>query len=87
MGRSKWKFYFTSNNIYRFLKKTKINFLKKKDNLVVFYISSHVLNVVKKAYIHKGNTFIIFLKTKYNIFQRYGFFSFTRRPYVYKLKK
>ena len=87
MGRSKWKFYFISNNISRYIKKAKVHFYRKKENLIVFSRSSHVLNIVKKVYIHKGNTFIIFLKTKFNIFQRYGFFSFTRRPYVYKLKK
>jgi ribosomal protein S19 len=87
MGRSKWKFYHVASNTLRYLKKTKLNFYKPKNILIVFNRSSHILNVVKKVYIHKGNTFIIFLKTKFNVYQRYGFFSFTRRPYVYKLKK
>jgi ribosomal protein S19 len=61
--------------------------VRDNKDLVIYDRSSHVLKAVNKVFIHKGNMFISFFKTTFNLYQRFGFFSFTRRSYSFKKKK
>ena len=63
-----------------------INFFKIKP-LVIYARSCVVFKNVNKAYVHKGNMFVTFFKTRFNVYNKFGVFSFTRRPFVYKIKK
>ena len=87
MGRSKWKFFYISTDIYRHYKRVQFLNFKKIKPIIVYNRNSFIFKNIEKAFIHKGNMFITFLKTKYNLYTRFGNYSFTRRPYYYKIKK
>lgn len=87
MSRSKWKFNYYSKT---FFKTSLLNFLYlnlRKKRFILFNRASHNLKNIPTVYIHKGNTFIRLANSKFFENQKLGIFSFTRRPYVYKLKK
>jgi len=88
MARSKWKSFFFSKDIWRFIYFKKSNFLKKKKNKLTFSRHTNIPKELLGTYIivHKGNIFKKLNVTKYCIGFKLGEFSFTRKPFYYPIK-
>lgn len=72
---------------FRRIKKYQFGELSIKKATAVYSRGLTILQSVLISIVHKGNTFVKIHKTKYNVGFNFGVFSFTRRPYVYKIIK
>lgn len=88
MARSKWKSFFISKDIWRFLYFKKSNSFLKKKNKITFSRNSVLPSGLLNDYIiiHKGNIFKKLHVTKYFIGHKLGEFSFTRKPFYFPIK-
>lgn len=89
MARSRWKFLYFSNSIWK-----KIIFFKKKKIIRKFYKniyerSSYIPRCFKYLYmrVHKGSNFRKFWSMPYLEGYKFGELAFTRKPYHFPLKK
>ena len=89
MARSRWKFLYFSNSIWK-----KIVFFKKKKIIRKFYKniyerSSYIPRCFKYLYmrVHKGSNFRKFWSMPYLEGYKFGELAFTRKPYHFPLKK
>lgn len=89
MARSRWKFLYFSNSIWK-----KIIFFKKKKIIRKFYKniyerSSYIPRCFKFLYmrVHKGSNFRKFWSMPYLEGYKFGELAFTRKPYHFPLKK
>lgn len=89
MARSKWKFLYFSNSIWK-----KIFFYKKRRTIKKYYKniyerSSYIPRCFKLLYIrvHKGANFRKFWSMPYLEGTKFGELAFTRKPYHFPLKK
>lgn len=89
MARSRWKFLYFSNTIWK-----KIFFYKKKDFAKKYYKniysrSSNIPKCFKYLYVrvHKGSNFRKFWCMPYLEGLKFGELAFTRKPYHFPLKK
>jgi len=89
MARSRWKFLYFSNSIWK-----KIVFFKKKRIIRKFYKniyerSSYIPRCFKYLYmrVHKGSNFRKFWSMPYLEGYKFGELAFTRKPYHFPLKK
>lgn len=89
MARSKWKFLYFSNSVWR-----KISFYKKKRITRIYYKiiydkSSYIPRCFKFLYVrvHKGANFRKFWCMPYLEGLKFGELCFTRKPYHFPLKK
>jgi len=89
MARSKWKSFFISKDIWRFLYFKKSNVFLKKKKKITFARNSILPSGLLNDYIivHKGNIFKKLHATKYSIGYKLGEFSFTRKPFYYPIKE
>lgn len=87
MARSKWKFFFFSNYIFRsiFNKKAQI----KKKNKLFFNKSSTIPISLKNHsfFIYKGNLAKTLIVIKYIQSLKFGEFVFTRKPFYFPIKE
>lgn len=89
MARSRWKFFFYENNLWKFFfKKTygnqKIEFSKK---IYKKYSNIPHFLVNKDVNIHQGNSFLKKKINKWMIGHKFGKFIFTRKPFFFPIKK
>jgi ribosomal protein S19 len=89
MARSKWKSYFISKSIWRFLYFKKSNFFLKKIKKITYSRNSIVPSGFINDYIiiHKGNIFKKLHVIKYNVGFKFGEFSFSRKPFYFPTKE
>jgi len=88
MARSRWKFLYFSNSVWK-----KIFAIKKKSfrryYKTIYERSSNVPKCFKFLYIriHKGSVFRKLWSMPYLEGYKFGEFAFTRKPYHFPLKK
>jgi len=86
MARSVWKFKFFSKSIWKNMFLTKFKTIK----IIKLFCRNSCIpkNFFKKQlYIYKGNIFNKVLFNRYQLFFKFGEFSFTRKPFSFPQKK